>query len=66
MLDVADDSSVAAAAQAAPDVSILVNNAGVSLATPVLEAPPFAIRDELETNLVRDHPRRARLCPHAR
>jgi NAD(P)-dependent dehydrogenase (short-subunit alcohol dehydrogenase family) len=51
VLDVADDSSVAAAAQAAPDVSILVNNAGISLATPVLEAPLSAIRDELETNL---------------
>jgi NAD(P)-dependent dehydrogenase (short-subunit alcohol dehydrogenase family) len=51
ILDVADDSSVAAAAQAAPDVSILVNNAGISLATPVLEAPLSAIRDELETNL---------------
>jgi NAD(P)-dependent dehydrogenase (short-subunit alcohol dehydrogenase family) len=51
MLDVAGDSSVAAVAQAAPDVSIVVNNAGVSLATPVLDAPLFAIRDELETNL---------------
>jgi NAD(P)-dependent dehydrogenase (short-subunit alcohol dehydrogenase family) len=52
ILDVADDSSVAAAAQAAPDVSILVNNAGISLSTPVLEAPLSAIRDELETNLL--------------
>jgi NAD(P)-dependent dehydrogenase (short-subunit alcohol dehydrogenase family) len=51
ILDVADDSSVAAAAQAAPDVSILVNNAGISLATPVIEAPLSAMRDELETNL---------------
>ena len=38
ILDVTDDASVAAAAQAAPDVSILVNNAGVLLVTPVLEA----------------------------
>ena len=51
ILDVADDSSVAAAARAAPDVSILVNNAGISLATRVLEAPLSDIRDELETNL---------------
>jgi NAD(P)-dependent dehydrogenase (short-subunit alcohol dehydrogenase family) len=50
-LDVASDSSVAAAAQSAPDVSILVNNAGISLATPVLEASLSDIRDELETNL---------------
>jgi NAD(P)-dependent dehydrogenase (short-subunit alcohol dehydrogenase family) len=52
ILDVADDSSVAAAAQAAPDVSILVNNAGIQLTTPVLEAPLSDIRDELETNLL--------------
>jgi NAD(P)-dependent dehydrogenase (short-subunit alcohol dehydrogenase family) len=51
VLDVSDDASVGAAAQAAPDVSILVNNAGISLATPVIEAPLSAIRDELETNL---------------
>jgi NAD(P)-dependent dehydrogenase (short-subunit alcohol dehydrogenase family) len=51
ILDVASDSSVAPAAQAAPDVSILVNNAGISLSTPVLEAPLSAIRDELDTNL---------------
>jgi len=51
ILDVDDDSSVAAVAQALPDVSILVNNAGISLATPVLKAPLSEIRDELETNL---------------
>ena len=51
ILDVADDASVAAAAQAAPDVSILVDNAGISLATPVLGAPLSDIRHELETNL---------------
>jgi NAD(P)-dependent dehydrogenase (short-subunit alcohol dehydrogenase family) len=51
ILDVAVDTSVAAAAQAAPDVSILVNNAGISLATPVLSAPLSEIRDELETNV---------------
>jgi NAD(P)-dependent dehydrogenase (short-subunit alcohol dehydrogenase family) len=52
ILDVADDSSVAAAAQAAPDVSILVNNAGIELSTPVLTAPLSDIRDELDTNLL--------------
>jgi NAD(P)-dependent dehydrogenase (short-subunit alcohol dehydrogenase family) len=51
ILDVASDSSVAAAAKDAPDVSILINNAGIELATPVLEAPLSAIRDELDTNL---------------
>jgi len=51
ILDVADDASVAAAAQAAPDVSILVNNAGIQLTTPVLDAPLSEIREELETNL---------------
>ena len=51
ILDVTDDGSVAAAAEAAPDVSILVNNAGIQLTTPVLEAPLSAIRDELDTNL---------------
>jgi NAD(P)-dependent dehydrogenase (short-subunit alcohol dehydrogenase family) len=51
VLDVADDQSVSAAAQAAPDVSILVNNAGVLLRTPVLDAPLDDIRAELETNL---------------
>ena len=51
ILDVTDDTSVAAAAQTATDVSILVNNAGIQLTTPVLEAPLSDIRAELETNL---------------
>jgi NAD(P)-dependent dehydrogenase (short-subunit alcohol dehydrogenase family) len=51
VLDVTDNDSVAAAALAAPDVSIVVNNAGISLNTPVLDAPLAAIRAELETNL---------------
>ncbi len=42
---------MAAAPQSATDVSIFVNNAGISLATPVLQAPLSEIRDELETNL---------------
>jgi NAD(P)-dependent dehydrogenase (short-subunit alcohol dehydrogenase family) len=51
VLDVASDRSVAAAAEAAPDVSILVNNAGISLETPVLTAPLDDIRTEMEVNL---------------
>jgi NAD(P)-dependent dehydrogenase (short-subunit alcohol dehydrogenase family) len=51
VLDVTDDDSVAAAARAAADVSIVVSNAGILLRTPVLEAPLADIRAELETNL---------------
>ena len=51
VLDVADDTSVAAAAHNAPDVSIVVNNAGITLSTPVLSAPLDDIQSELETNL---------------
>jgi NAD(P)-dependent dehydrogenase (short-subunit alcohol dehydrogenase family) len=51
VVDVADDDSVAAAAQAAADVSIVVSNAGIALGTPVLDAPLTDIRAELETNL---------------
>ena len=51
VLDVTDDDSIAAAALAATDVSIVVNNAGISLNTPVLDAPFADIRAELETNL---------------
>jgi len=51
LVDVADDASVAAAVQAAPDVSIVVDNAGIGLITPVLDAPLADIRTELETNL---------------
>ena len=51
VLDVTDDDSVQAAARAADDVSIVVNNAGIHLSTPVLEAPLDAIRAELEANL---------------
>lgn len=51
VLDVTDDESVAAAARRAPDVSIVVNNAGLSLRTSVLDSPFEDIRTELETNL---------------
>jgi NAD(P)-dependent dehydrogenase (short-subunit alcohol dehydrogenase family) len=51
VLDVTDDESVAAAANDAPDVSIVVNNAGLSLRTSVLDSPLEDVRRELETNL---------------
>jgi NAD(P)-dependent dehydrogenase (short-subunit alcohol dehydrogenase family) len=63
VVDVANDRSVAAAAQAAADVSILVNNAGIALNTPVLEAPLDDIRAELETNLSGSSASRVRLRP---
>jgi NAD(P)-dependent dehydrogenase (short-subunit alcohol dehydrogenase family) len=51
VLDVTDDESVALAAQTAADVSIVVNNAGLSLRTSVLDSPFEDVRSELETNL---------------
>lgn len=51
VLDVTDDESVAAAANDAPDVSIVVNNAGLSLRTSVLDSPFEDVGSELETNL---------------
>jgi NAD(P)-dependent dehydrogenase (short-subunit alcohol dehydrogenase family) len=51
VLDVTDAASVAAAAARADDVTLLVNNAGVSNATPVIDGPIDGIRADLETNL---------------
>jgi NAD(P)-dependent dehydrogenase (short-subunit alcohol dehydrogenase family) len=51
VLDVTDDASVIATADEASDVSIVVNNAGVALGTPLFDCPLADIRDELETNL---------------
>ncbi len=51
VLDVTDEASVTAAADAAADVAIVVNNAGIALGTPVLDAPIDRMREELETNL---------------
>jgi NAD(P)-dependent dehydrogenase (short-subunit alcohol dehydrogenase family) len=51
VLDVTDDTAVAAVADAASDVSIVVNNAGVALGTPLFDSPLDRIREELETNL---------------
>jgi NAD(P)-dependent dehydrogenase (short-subunit alcohol dehydrogenase family) len=51
VLDVTDPQSVAAAADEADDVTLLINNAGVSNGTPVLDGPLDGIRADLETNL---------------
>jgi NAD(P)-dependent dehydrogenase (short-subunit alcohol dehydrogenase family) len=50
-LDVTDPAQVAAAAQAAPDVSLLINNAGVSTGTDLVTGDLDRIRLELDTNL---------------
>lgn len=50
-LDVSDAASVAAAAEAATDVSVLINNAGISRGVSVLVPDTTDLRDELETNL---------------
>jgi NAD(P)-dependent dehydrogenase (short-subunit alcohol dehydrogenase family) len=49
-LDVTDPSSVAAAAAAAGDVTLLINNAGLSTFQPLVDGDLDLIRRELETN----------------
>jgi NAD(P)-dependent dehydrogenase (short-subunit alcohol dehydrogenase family) len=49
-LDVTDDGSVAAAAERAGDVALLVNNAGIGGAGSLLTGDPARARAELETN----------------
>jgi NAD(P)-dependent dehydrogenase (short-subunit alcohol dehydrogenase family) len=51
-LDVTDPLSVRAAAAAAPDVSLLVNNAGIQTGTDLVTGSLDAIRLELETNML--------------
>jgi NAD(P)-dependent dehydrogenase (short-subunit alcohol dehydrogenase family) len=51
VVDVTDDASVAAAAVVATDVSILVNNAGLTNRAPLLTAPLADIEGELDANL---------------
>lgn len=51
-LDITDPASVRAAAEAAQDVSILVNNAGIQTATDLVSGSFEALQDELETNLL--------------
>jgi NAD(P)-dependent dehydrogenase (short-subunit alcohol dehydrogenase family) len=50
-LDVTDAASVASAAQAASDVSVLINNAGIARGASVLHSDTSELRDEMETNL---------------
>jgi NAD(P)-dependent dehydrogenase (short-subunit alcohol dehydrogenase family) len=50
-LDVTDAASVAKAARVASDVTVLINNAGISRAASVLDPDTSTLRGELETNL---------------
>ena len=50
-LDVTDARSVAAAAEAARDVTVLINNAGIVRGASVLDRDSTKLREELETNL---------------
>ncbi len=50
-LDVTDPESIARAAEQAPDVGVLVNNAGISTPMPVLSSDASNLRRELEVNL---------------
>jgi NAD(P)-dependent dehydrogenase (short-subunit alcohol dehydrogenase family) len=50
-LDVTDATSVARAVAAAPDVSVLINNAGIARGASVLDPDTTTLRAELETNL---------------
>ena len=50
-LDVTDSASIAAAAELATDVGVLINNAGIARMSPVLGGDSTTLREELETNL---------------
>ncbi|MEU2021269.1 SDR family oxidoreductase [Streptomyces sp. NPDC016469] len=49
-LDVTDAESIRAAVLVAPDVTLLVNNAGISTGTPLVAGSPDAARLEMEVN----------------
>ncbi|WP_326557111.1 SDR family oxidoreductase [Micromonospora sp. NBC_01796] len=49
-LDITDPTSVRAAASAAPDVTLLVNNAGISTGTNLVTGDLDTIRREMDTN----------------
>ncbi|GAB4084967.1 SDR family oxidoreductase [Myceligenerans cantabricum] len=51
-LDITDPASVRAAAEAAPDVSLLVNNAGIQTGTDLVTGSLDSVRHELETNVL--------------
>ncbi|WP_125776629.1 SDR family oxidoreductase [Antribacter gilvus] len=50
-LDITDPQAVKAVAEAAPDVSLLINNAGIQTGTNLVSGSLDALRHELETNL---------------
>jgi NAD(P)-dependent dehydrogenase (short-subunit alcohol dehydrogenase family) len=50
-LDVTDATSVAEAAEAASDVSVLINNAGIAHGASVLDRDTSKLREQMETNL---------------
>jgi NAD(P)-dependent dehydrogenase (short-subunit alcohol dehydrogenase family) len=50
-LDVTDAASVAEAARAASDVSVLINNAGILRAASVLDPDTSSLREQMEANL---------------
>jgi NAD(P)-dependent dehydrogenase (short-subunit alcohol dehydrogenase family) len=49
-LDVTDEESIRAAARIASDVTLLVNNAGISTGSPLIAGSPDAVRLEMNTN----------------
>ncbi|MFH8470660.1 SDR family oxidoreductase [Streptomyces sp. NPDC017991] len=49
-LEVTDPASVAAAAEQAGDITVLINNAGVSMRTSFLDSPVDDVRKDFETN----------------
>ena len=51
-LDITDPASVAAAAEAAPDVTLLINNAGLATAQDLVTGDLAQIRLELDTNVL--------------
>lgn len=51
-LDITDPESVSAAAEAVPDISLLVNNAGIQTGTDLVTGSMDAVRQELETNVL--------------
>lgn len=50
-LDITDPASVSAAADAAPDLTLVVNNAGISRYQDLLDGDPDGLRAELDTHL---------------